>query len=92
MDSRVTLFSLNHYFADYSLRISLVLSLSLSLSILIMVKNWIEMRGFPNKDFAILMFDILLFARFFFFFFLSALDLRLFLVFFLNPFVYLRVF
>ena len=71
MDSRVTLFSLNHYFADYSLRISLVLSLSLSLSlsILIMVKNWIEMRGFPNKDFAILMLEILLFARFFFFFF-----------------------
>ena len=44
-------------------------SLSLSLSILIMVKNWIEMRGFPNKDFAILMFEILLFARFFFLFF-----------------------
>ena len=43
------------------------LSLSLSLSILVMVKNWIEMRGFPNKDFAILMFEILLFARFFFF-------------------------
>ena len=44
-------------------------SLSLSLSILIMVKNWIEMRGFPSKDFAILMFEILLFARFFFLFF-----------------------
>ena len=51
-----------HYFADYSLHISLVLLVSLflylhmSMSVILMVENWIEILGFPNKKFAIRVF------------------------------------
>ena len=84
---RVTLFSFNHYFADYSLRISLVLSLSLSLSLHfdngeeLDWNAWFSEQRFCDPD----VWDLVVFSVFFFcFFFWSALDLRLFLVFFVE--------